>query len=65
MSSDTQSETFTRVLGQRDVAAIAFGAMIGFGWIVLTGGFIEEAGSGGAAVAFLIGGVVIALVGQT
>ena len=65
MSSDTESETFTRVLGQRDVAAIAFGAMIGFGWIVLTGGFIDEAGSGGAAVAFLIGGVVIALVGLT
>lgn len=64
-SEHSTSETFTRVLGQRDVAAIAFGAMIGFGWIVLTGGFIEEAGTMGAAVAFVIGGVVIGLIGLT
>ena len=35
----------TRVLGRLDVVAVAFGAMIGFGWIVLTGGFLEEAGT--------------------
>ncbi|PRX50442.1 amino acid/polyamine/organocation transporter (APC superfamily) [Prauserella shujinwangii] len=55
----------TRVLGRLDVIAIAFGAMIGFGWIVLTGGFLEDAGSGGAALAFVIGGIVVGLVGLT
>ena len=56
---------FIRTLGRWDVLAVAFGAMIGFGWIVLTGGFLEDAGTLGAALAFVIGGVVVALVGLT
>lgn len=55
----------TRVLGRLDVVAVAFGAMIGFGWIVLTGGFLEEAGTLGAALAFVIGGAVVLLVALT
>lgn len=57
--------SFTRVLGRWDVLAIAFGAMIGFGWIVLTGGFLNDAGTLGATIAFAIGGVIMALVGLT
>ncbi len=57
--------SFTRVLGQWDVLAIAFGAMIGFGWIVLTGGFLEGAGTLGAVLAFVIGGIVVGFVGLT
>ncbi|RFU21694.1 APC family permease [Geodermatophilus marinus] len=63
--ADTGTEGFVRTLGRWDVLAVAFGAMIGFGWIVLTGGFLEDAGTLGAALAFLIGGVVVALVGLT
>jgi amino acid transporter len=62
--SDGQTE-FTRILGRWDVLAVAFGAMIGFGWIVLTGGFLESAGTLGAALAFVIGGVVVGFVGLT
>lgn len=62
MSGD---EGFTRVLARRDVLAVAFGAMIGFGWVVLTGGFLDDAGSLGAALAFVIGGVIVGLVGLT
>lgn len=62
--SDT-SPGFIKVLGRADVLALAFGAMIGFGWIVLTGEFIDAAGSGGAALAFVIGGVIMAFVGLT
>ncbi|TCP56409.1 amino acid/polyamine/organocation transporter (APC superfamily) [Tamaricihabitans halophyticus] len=54
-----------RVLGRTDVLVIAFGAMIGFGWVVLTGDFLGEAGSIGAALAFLFGGIVVGLVGLT
>jgi amino acid transporter len=61
-SADT---TFTRVLGRWDVLAVAFGAMIGFGWIVLTGGFLQDAGTLGAVLAFAIGGVIMCLVGLT
>ncbi|MQA78188.1 MAG: amino acid permease [Streptosporangiales bacterium] len=63
MSQDTAS--FTRVLRRGDVIAVAFGAMIGFGWIVRTGDFVGGAGSVGAALAFVIGGIVIAFVGLT
>jgi basic amino acid/polyamine antiporter, APA family len=56
---------FVRVLGRRDVLAVAFGAMIGFGWVVLTGDFLRDAGSLGATLAFVLGGLVVALVGLT
>lgn len=58
-------DCFVRALGRWDTLAIAFGAMIGFGWIVLVGGFLEGAGSAGAVLAFLSGGLVVVLVGFT
>lgn len=58
-------ERFVRVLSQRDVIALAFGAMIGFGWVVLSGTWIQEAGSLGAIVAFLVGGTLVVFVGLT
>jgi basic amino acid/polyamine antiporter, APA family len=63
--AEQQNGGLIRTLGRWDVLAVAFGAMIGFGWIVLTGGFLEGAGTLGAALAFVIGGVVVALVGLT
>lgn len=65
--TDTQADgqSFVRVLGQWDVLAVAFGAMIGFGWVVLAGGFLEDAGTLGAALAFVIGGAIMVLVGLT
>ncbi len=58
-------DRFVRVLGQRDVIALAFGAMIGFGWVILTGTWLQEAGSLGAILAFLIGGTLVLFVGLT
>lgn len=60
-----ERESFVRVLGRRDVIALAFGAMIGFGWVVLTGTWLREAGSLGAMLAFLLGGVLVLFVGLT
>ncbi len=68
MSNSVKPSTeadFNRVLGQWDVLAIAFGAMIGFGWIVLTGGFLEGAGTMGAALAFVLGGIVMGFIAMT
>ncbi|MBB3190536.1 APC family permease [Halomonas cerina] len=66
MTNPTPHEThLTRVLARKDVLALAFGAMIGWGWIVLTGSWIQSAGSLGAITAFLLGGLVIVLVGLT
>jgi amino acid transporter len=56
---------FIRVIQRREVLTLAFGAMIGWSWVALTGGWIEEAGSLGAIAAFAIGGVTVILVGFT
>lgn len=52
-----------RVLKGFDVLALGFGAMIGWGWIVLAGGWILDAGSVGAMSAFFFGGLAMVLVG--
>jgi len=56
---------FKRVLDGKEVLALAFGAMIGWSWVVLTGGWLQSAGSLGAMLAFLIGGVAVILIGLT
>lgn len=56
---------FKRVLNAKEVLALAFGAMIGWGWVVLTGGWIQSAGAAGAMLAFLIGGIAVVLIGLT
>ena len=48
-----------------DVLALGFGAMIGFGWVVLTGGWLESAGTMGAVTAMIAGGVIMSVVGLT
>ncbi len=56
---------FIKTLGNRDVLALAFGAMIGWGWVVTAGLWITEAGSLGAILAFVIGGLLVTFVGLT
>jgi len=56
---------FVRVIKRKEVLALAFGAMIGWSWVALTGNWIASAGSVGAALAFAIGGVAVVLVGLT
>jgi amino acid transporter len=57
--------SFIRVIRRREVLALSFGAMIGWSWVALTGNWIGGAGSVGAMLAFLLGGVVVVLVGLT
>ena len=54
-----------RILGRRDVLAIAFGAMVGWGWVVLAGEMIQRAGALGSILAFGAGAVMVWLVGLT
>lgn len=56
---------FIRVIRRKEVLALSFGAMIGWSWVALTGTWIEGAGSVGAILAFLAGGVVVVFVGFT
>jgi APA family basic amino acid/polyamine antiporter len=56
------SAGLSRVLTRRDVLALAFGAMIGWGWVLLTGEWIGRAGSLGAVLAFVVAGGVMLVV---
>ena len=49
----------------KDVLALAFGTMIGWGWIMLAGSWVGNGGSIGAMVAFAFGGVMAIFVGLT
>jgi basic amino acid/polyamine antiporter, APA family len=64
-SEKDKSVGFLRVLGRSDVLALAFGAMIGWSWVVLSGTWIGAAGTLGAILAFLLGGTAMLLVGLT
>ena len=39
---EQKKSEFNKVLNAWDVLVIAFGAMIGWGWVVSTGGWIEK-----------------------
>lgn len=60
-----KQESFDRVLSKKDVLALAFGAMIGWGWVVMAGSWIETAGTLGAIMAFIMGGIMVLFVGLT
>ena len=62
---EQKTSSFDRVLGAWDILVIAFGAMIGWGWVVSTGTWIQDGGILGAALGFVIGGIMIFFVGLT
>lgn len=62
-TSAGSERNFVKSLGSLDIFFLGFGSMIGFGWIVMTGNWLLDAGSAGAIVAFLIGGAIMTLVG--
>lgn len=64
MENNKKSE-FDKVLGAWDILVIAFGAMIGWGWVVSSGSWIEKGGVVGAALGFVVGGIMIFFVGLT
>lgn len=54
---------FVKAMGSVDALFVGFGAMIGFGWITLTSGWLTTAGTWGAMLAFVVGGAIMVLVG--
>ena len=65
VATEPEHASLLKVLGNWDVLALGFGAMIGFGWVVLTGDWIGSAGTLGAVLAMVAGGVIMAVVGLT
>ena len=63
MKSVETKNKFSKVLGTTDVMMVAFGAMIGWGWVVSSGQWIQQGGVVGTAIGFIIGGIMIYFVG--
>lgn len=61
--SNRESE-FSKVLNAGDVLVVAFGAMIGWGWVVSSGQWITSGGVLGTVLGFIIGGIMIYFVGS-
>ena len=60
-----ERQELQKSLGTKDVLALAFGTMIGWGWIMLAGAWVGNGGSIGAALAFVLGGIMSIFVGLT
>ncbi|MDR1246576.1 MAG: amino acid permease [Clostridiales Family XIII bacterium] len=66
MGSDAfERNVLKRTMGNIDVLAFGFGTMIGWGWVMLAGGWVENGGTVGAMIAFAIGAVLCIFVGIT
>ena len=62
---DKKKSEFDKVFSAWDILVIAFGAMIGWGWVVSSGDWIQRGGVLGAMIGFALGGVMIFFVGLT
>jgi amino acid transporter len=62
---EPKRQELKRAMNNRDVLALAFGTMIGWGWIMLAGKWVGLAGIAGAILAFVIGAVLCIFVGMT
>lgn len=62
-TESTETAGLKKALGVFDSYALGFGAMIGFGWVVLTSDWIAGGGTLGAAIAMVIGGLIMVVVG--
>lgn len=58
-----EEKKLKKVLSKFDLLFLALGAMLGWGWVVLSGTWITSAGSFGAVLAFAIGGFLVICVG--
>lgn len=62
---EKKKSEFDKVFSAWDILVIAFGAMIGWGWVVSTVDWIGRGGVIGAIIGFAIGGLMIFFVGLT
>lgn len=60
-----EEHNFSKSFSMVDLLFMATGAMLGWGWVVLSGDWVSHAGFGGTAIAFAIGGILIIFIGLT
>lgn len=59
----SESQNLQKTFKTHDVLAMAFGTMIGWGWIMLAGQWANDAGMLGAILAYAVGAVLCIVVG--
>ena len=57
-NNNLERQTFAKTLGRGEIWAFAFGSVVGWGWVMLAGGWVTSAGTLGAIVAFVIAGML-------
>jgi amino acid transporter len=55
--------TLKRSLGTRQLFALGFGGIVGAGWVIALGSWLDQAGPVGAIAAFSLGGLIVSLIG--
>ena len=64
MDKATQERaSLAKTLTRGEIWAFAFGSIVGWGWVMLSGGWVNSAGMMGAAMAMLFGAVMCCFVG--
>jgi amino acid transporter len=61
--SEFQRPQLQKGIGKAGLFSLAFGAMIGVGWVTAMGSWLTNAGPMGAIIAFFIGGGMILVIG--
>ena len=59
----SQETKMVKSFSTKDILAMAFGTMIGWGWIMLSGKWAADAGMMGAIGAYLVGAVLCIFIG--
>ncbi|MBN7773035.1 APC family permease [Clostridium aminobutyricum] len=59
----SQEQKLVKSFSTKDILAMAFGTMIGWGWIMLSGKWAADAGMMGAIGAYLVGAVLCVFIG--
>lgn len=60
-----EEHKFSKSFSLIDLLFMATGAMLGWGWVVLSGDWVSQAGFAGTAIAFTLGGILIIFIGLT
>ena len=63
MANGKSFPSLSRNLNFKDVLVLAFSTMIGWGWVALTGNWVNQGGTVGAVLSFAIGAILCIFVG--
>ena len=61
-NANIERASLAKTLGRGDVWALAFGSIVGWGWVMLAGSWVTLAGTVGAIIAFIVAIVFLSLI---